>query len=90
VPSAASVFSNARIIPEQLAWLAGMFGAQQSPYGEGFSVELGSGFMDAVGLEDGTDDIGSMPVGAENSGTSCDLHILVHKAAEPVSSQRPA
>jgi hypothetical protein len=26
------------------------------------------------------------PVGAENSVTSCDLQILVEKAAEPVSS----
>jgi len=28
-------------------------------------------------------------VGAENPVTSCDLHILVQKASEPVSSQRP-
>jgi hypothetical protein len=27
-------------------------------------------------------------VGAENSVTSCDLHVLVHEAGEPVSSQR--
>ena len=31
----------------------------------------------------------SQLVGAENPVTSCDLHILVHEAAEPVSSQRP-
>ena len=28
----------------------------------------------------------SLPVGAENPVTSCDLQILVKKAAEPVSS----
>ena len=28
------------------------------------------------------------PVGAENAVTSCDLHILVYEAAEPVSSKR--
>jgi hypothetical protein len=28
-------------------------------------------------------------VGAENSVTSGDLHILVYETAEPVSSQRP-
>ena len=28
-------------------------------------------------------------VGAENSVRSCDLHILVYEATEPVSSQRP-
>ena len=34
----------------------------------------------------------SMPetgVGAENSVTSCDLHVLVDETAEPVASQRP-
>jgi NAD(P)-dependent dehydrogenase (short-subunit alcohol dehydrogenase family) len=29
------------------------------------------------------------PVGAENRVTSCDLHVFVDEAAEPVSSQRP-
>ena len=29
------------------------------------------------------------PVGADNSVTSCDVHILVHEAAEPISSERP-
>jgi hypothetical protein len=28
-------------------------------------------------------------VGAENPVMSCDLHVLVYEAAEPVSSQRP-
>ena len=28
------------------------------------------------------------PVGAENAVTSCDLHILVYEASEPVSSKR--
>ena len=28
-------------------------------------------------------------VGAENSDTSCDLHVFVYETAEPVSSQRP-
>jgi hypothetical protein len=28
-----------------------------------------------------------LPVGAENRVTSCDLHILVYEAAEPVSSE---
>ena len=30
----------------------------------------------------------SYPVGADNSVTSCDLHVLVDEAAEPVSSER--
>jgi hypothetical protein len=30
-----------------------------------------------------------LTVGAENSVRSCDLHILVYEATEPVSSQRP-
>jgi len=29
------------------------------------------------------------PVSAENPVTACDLHVLVQKATEPVSSQRP-
>ena len=32
---------------------------------------------------------GQAPVGAENPVTSCDLHVLVDEAAEPVSSERP-
>ena len=28
-----------------------------------------------------------LPVGAENTVTSCDLHVLVHEAAEPVPAQ---
>ena len=32
---------------------------------------------------------GLVPVGAENSVTSCDLQVLVYEAAEPVSSHRP-
>ena len=36
-----------------------------------------------LGLDPGT------PVGAENSVRSCDLHILVYEATEPISSQRP-
>jgi molybdopterin-biosynthesis enzyme MoeA-like protein len=32
-------------------------------------------------------DLDADPVGAENPVTSCDLHILVYEAAEPVSSQ---
>src|SRR6185312_8128819 len=28
-------------------------------------------------------------VGAENTVTSCDLHVLVYQAAESISSQRP-
>ena len=30
-----------------------------------------------------------MPVSAGNTDTSCDLHVLVHEAAESISSQRP-
>jgi hypothetical protein len=29
------------------------------------------------------------PVGAENPATSCDLHVLVYKTVEPVSSPGP-
>jgi hypothetical protein len=28
-------------------------------------------------------------VGAENPVTSCDLHILVYEATEPIASERP-
>jgi hypothetical protein len=50
VPHAASVFSNVQITPEKLAWLAGRCGAQQSPYGQDLTVELGSGvLMEAAG-----------------------------------------
>jgi hypothetical protein len=62
VPSAASVFSNTAIIPEELAWLADQFGGQKSPWDDNeFNIELGSGIMDAVGLAEGTKDITSMP-----------------------------
>jgi hypothetical protein len=33
--------------------------------------------------------LASWPVGAENPVMSCDLHVLVEEAAEPVSSQGP-
>jgi hypothetical protein len=37
-------------------------------------IDLGSGFTDAIGLEDGTDDIASMPP------------LITHAAAQPRST----
>jgi hypothetical protein len=61
VPHAESVFSNAKITPEQLAWLAELFGGQKSVYSDAYDINLGPGATDGVGLADGTDDIASMP-----------------------------
>jgi hypothetical protein len=57
VPSARSVLSSVRLTPEQLAWLAQLFGARDDGYG--WTIELGSGIMEAIA--DGTEDISSMP-----------------------------
>jgi hypothetical protein len=58
---AISVFSNVQVTPEQLAWLMDQFKAQRQTYGDGWTIELGSGLTDAVGVADGSDDIAGMP-----------------------------
>ena len=61
VPTAASVFSNTPVPPEQIAWLLNQFGALQGPSGEDWTIEVGPGVTDVVGVADGTSDIASMP-----------------------------
>ena len=61
VPTAASVFSNTPVPPEQIAWLLNQFGALQGPSDEDWTVEVGPGVTDVVGVADGTSDIASMP-----------------------------
>jgi len=58
---AASVFSNAQVPPEQIASLLNQFGAIQGPSGEDWTIEVGPGVMDVVGVADGTNDLSSMP-----------------------------
>jgi hypothetical protein len=44
VPHATSVFSNTKITPEQLAWLAEQFGGQRSTFDEnGFDINSAQG-----------------------------------------------
>jgi hypothetical protein len=60
--TAAGVSSNARIIGEQLAWLAGLFGGKKATYSDDmYDINIGSGIMEGVGLADGTDDVESVP-----------------------------
>jgi hypothetical protein len=47
------------LTPEQLAWLGQLFGAHDD--GHGWTIELGPGVMEAVGIADGTEDIPDMP-----------------------------
>ena len=62
VPGTASVFSCTYVTPEQLAWLAQQFGGwvrDDNP--DGWTVVVGPGYYDIVGLENGTNDIPGMP-----------------------------
>jgi hypothetical protein len=61
VPTAASVFSNTPVPPEQIAWLLNQFGALQGHSGEDWTIEVGPGVTDVVGVADGTSVIASMP-----------------------------
>jgi hypothetical protein len=66
VPYAASVFSSVRITEEQLAWLAELFGGKEATYIDGiYDTNPGTGgFLDGVGLTDGSDDIDSIDDGS--------------------------
>jgi hypothetical protein len=61
VATVASVFSNIKITPEQVAWLLNQFGALEEHSGEEWTIEVGPGVMDVVRVADGTDDLASMP-----------------------------
>ena len=59
--AAASVFSNIKVTPEQIAWLLNQFEALEEHSGEDWTIEVGPGVMDVVGVADGGDDLASMP-----------------------------
>ena len=61
VATAASVFSNIKITPEQIAWLLNQFEALEEHSGKDWTIEVGPGVTDVVGVADGTDDLDSMP-----------------------------
>jgi len=61
VATAASVFSNIKVTPEQIAWLLNQFEALEEHSGEGWTIEVGPGVMDVVGVADGTNDLASIP-----------------------------
>ena len=59
--TAASVFSNIKVAPEQIAWLLNRFGALQERSGEDWTIEVGPGVTDVVSVADGTSDLSSIP-----------------------------
>ena len=59
--TAASVFSNIKVTPEQIAWLLNQFEALEEHSGEDWTIEVGPGVMDVVAVADGSDDLASMP-----------------------------
>jgi hypothetical protein len=61
VVTAASVFSNIKVTPEQIAWLLNQFGALQERSGADWTIEVGPGVTDVVSVADGTSDLSSMP-----------------------------
>ena len=61
VSTTVSVFSNTQVPPEQIAWLLNQFGALQGPSGHDWTIDVGPGVTDVVGVADGTDDLASMP-----------------------------
>jgi len=61
VATAASVYSNITITPEQIAWLLNQFEALQEHSGEAWTIEVGPGVTDVVSVADGTSDLPSMP-----------------------------
>jgi hypothetical protein len=61
VATAASVFSNITVTPEEIAWLLNQFEALQEHSGEDWTIEVGPGITDVVSVADGTDDLASIP-----------------------------
>jgi hypothetical protein len=61
VATTASVYSNIKITPEQIAWLLNQFEALQEHSGEAWTIEVGPGVTDVVSVADGTSDLPSMP-----------------------------
>src|SRR3954463_16835156 len=61
VPTTVSIFSNTQAAPEQIAWLLNQFKALQGSSGRAWTIDVGPGVTDVVGVADGTDDIASMP-----------------------------
>ena len=61
VATAASVFSNIKVTPEQIAWLLNQFEALEEHSGEDWTIEVGPGVTDVVSVADGTDDLACMP-----------------------------
>ena len=59
--TAASIFSNTKVTPEQVAWLLNQFEALQEHAGEDWTIEVGPDVTDVVSVADGTDDLASMP-----------------------------
>jgi hypothetical protein len=57
VATVASVFSNIKVTPKQIAWLLNQFGALEEHSGEQWTIEVGPGVMDVVSVADGTDDL---------------------------------
>ena len=45
----------------QIAWLLNQFEALQGPSGHDWTIDVGPGVTDVVGVADGTDDLASMP-----------------------------
>ena len=54
VSTTVSVFSNTQVPPVQIAWLLNHFGALQGPSGQDWTVDVGPGLTDVVGVADGT------------------------------------
>ena len=61
VPTTVSVFSNTQVPPVQIAWLLNQFGALQGPSGRDWTIDVGPGVTDVVGVADGSDDLASVP-----------------------------
>ena len=45
----------------QIAWLLNQFDALQGPSGHDWTIDVGPGVTDVVGVADGTDGLGLMP-----------------------------
>ena len=57
VATTASVYSNIKITPEQIAWLLNQFEALQEHSGAAWTIEVGPGVTDVVSVADGTSDL---------------------------------
>ena len=61
VATVASVFSNIKVRPEQVAWLLNQFEALEEHSGEEWTIEVGPDVTDVVSVADGTGELTSMP-----------------------------